>query len=155
MRLPEVFSDCLVCATQVLSDDEIFDICFVLALDWPTLMLARCVPGTIHLVFLSLGLSLPRLYFRSAAAHAPQSPSTHSPLTGIPSSCLGCALARFAMALASRRCSSRSSSFYACDAACLAEKATAGEASLRSATSREARDGRPGCDGGCTPGCRT
>ena len=155
-RLSRHITDCLFCATQLRSDDEIFDMRFIFGLDWPVVASARCVPLKRFASSLA-PLIIPCIAFISALrqAHAPQSSPAHPPLTGIPSPCSGRVPARFAMALASRRCSSRSSKTDACDASHLAEKATAGEHRFRSATSREARVGRPVRGRGSTWGCRT
>ena len=82
-------SDGVVCAIQMSSDDEIFDMRFILEVEHAFLAISKCIPFIRHVLFKKLSGTPPGIYSRFAAAHAPQPPPTHPPLTGIPSLCLG------------------------------------------------------------------
>ena len=150
-RLSRHITDCLVCATQLRSDDEIFDMRFIFWLDWPIVASTRCVPLKGFELSYTFDHTPHRLYFCSAAGPWSTVITCSPAIDGDPFPVLRVS----PMALASRRCSSRSSKTDACDASHLAEKVTAGEHRFRSATSREVRIGRAVRGRDSMWGCRT
>ena len=66
-RLSRHITDCLVCATQLRSDDEIFDMRFIFGLDWPVVASTRCVPLKGFELSYTFDHTPHRLYFCSAA----------------------------------------------------------------------------------------
>ena len=155
-RLSRHITDCLVCATQLRSDDEIFDMRFIFWLDWPIVASTRCVPLKGFELSYTFDHTPHRLYFCFAAGPwstvitcSPAIDGDPFPMLRVSPRALrhGAGEPPLLVAKLENRCLRRG--------AHLAEKATAGEHRFRSATSREARVGRPVRGRGSTWGCRT